>query len=586
LSIMVNSALCDWNSPMNGNPLVPGYFADPSVFYDSTSKTFYIFSTTDGLWINFSGDPAVYSSTDFLHWKLAPLSLPSIWPKQPLWAPSIVRHPRNGKYYLIYAIGNGTYIASSSSPLGPWTNATSGTTAAGAPLYGSGEMWGQSDWFDAQFFVDTATIYMTFGGGGKCGIAKIAFDAEGRASIDNGDPRMTNGTAHKFKQLEGLSGYLEGSCMFKKDGTYFLTYSNSACQDYNVRWAAASSPVGPFTASNKIIIQRNNNDHILGPGHNSILEYNGSHYIVYHRQHYPYVDVKRQVCIDPITVGSAAINAGVQSQEGIRAGAGTLESLVAANAQTDTDIAFGKTVAASSESDFKGGTSGNISENFPAIKGCYAGRYAVDHNYGTRWAPGSLPGYLIVDLGQDYTIGRCESIFEYVLRLYKYKIEYLANAEAGSLEATQSSSAWHMFADRSKNTATVSPVTDSGLATARFVKITVLSANLPTATNEIKTILETDHADRASIVEFRVFKAGAAPVISKNARPVSDSPSATHLTIVNASGRTIALSDISGKQIMPPLKSTLKTRTLNPGIYFYSVGPSVPVRKLVYWPVP
>ena len=93
LGAIVNS-VSDWNSPENGNPLVPGYFADPSAIYDSLSETFYIFSTTDGLWISMSSDPAVYSSKDFSHWKLTPLILPGSWPKKPLWAPSVIKNPR------------------------------------------------------------------------------------------------------------------------------------------------------------------------------------------------------------------------------------------------------------------------------------------------------------------------------------------------------------------------------------------------------------------------------------------------------------------------------------------------------------
>ena len=47
-----------WNSQnTNGNPVVPGYFADPSIIFDSTTQTFYIYSTTDGVWISYSGEP-------------------------------------------------------------------------------------------------------------------------------------------------------------------------------------------------------------------------------------------------------------------------------------------------------------------------------------------------------------------------------------------------------------------------------------------------------------------------------------------------------------------------------------------------
>jgi hypothetical protein len=493
-----------WDAPENGNPILPGYFADPSIFYDSTSKAYYVYSTTDGNWISYSSEPAVWTTSDFVHWKSQQLSLPSIWPTSPLWAPSIVKHPTNGRYYLLYADNGGTFIAMADSPLGPWTNATSGTSASTAPLYASGSMWGNDDGIDAQFFADGNTVYMTFGGSGKVGIARLAFAANGLASIDNSDTRMTDGTTHKYKSLAGVSNFLEGSCMFRSGNTYFLTYSNSACQNYNVQYAYASSPVGPFTYASGQILARDNADGILGPGHNSILQVGESWYICYHRQHYQYVDVKRQICLNQITISGNTIGKGVQTQAGIWSGSGALESLVAsARAASEKDLAYGKTVIASSESDYKGGTGSG--ENFGAITHFYAARYAVDRNNGTLWAPSSLPGNLVVDLGSDQSVGRCETTFEYVLRTYRYKIDYLSASEAANITAAQSSSAWHPFADRSKNAQKLSPVVDAMGVAARYLRLTVLSADIPTANAEISTILQTDYADRVGVVEFKVF---------------------------------------------------------------------------------
>jgi len=507
-----------WDSPNTGNPFLPGYFADPSIFYDSTSSTFYVFSTTDGSWISYSAEPTVWYSKDFVHWGSQALSLPAGWPTQSLWAPSIVRHPSNGQYYLLYAINNpaavGTYVARSSTPLGPWTNATTGTTSATLPLYKQGEMWGSNDWFDAQFFTDTDGIYMTFGGGGAVGIAKLAFASDLSVSIDNSDVRMTDGSAHKFKQLTGLTNYEEGSCLFKNGSRYFMTYSNNGCQDYNVQYAVASSPVGPFTHATGEIVQRDDTERVLGPGHDSILQYGNDTYLVYHRQHYPYVDVKRQVSIDRLQITGNTISLDVQTHSGVWAGTGSLETLVqSGRAAGEVDLAFGAAVLASSESDYKGGTSVSVPESFPAQKGFYAARFAVDNNRGTRWAPSTLPGSLVVDLGRDQSIGRCETTFEYVLRAYKYRIEYLAQAEASSAASAQSSTAWHAYADRSTNTTALSPVTDSHPATARYLRLTVLSANLPVAQGEIRTILQTDYADRVSVVEFKVYQSATAPAM-------------------------------------------------------------------------
>jgi hypothetical protein len=116
-----------------------------------------------------------------------------------------------------------------------------------------------------------------------------------------------------------------------------------------------------------------------------------------------------------------------------------------------------------------------------------------------------------VDLGADRSIGRCETTFEYVLRVYKYRVEYLTQAEAASLSAAQASTSWHMYADRSANTANLSPVVDVGPFTTRYLRITVLSANIPTAAAEIRTIIQTDYADRVSIVEFKAFESTSPP---------------------------------------------------------------------------
>jgi hypothetical protein len=503
LVFTVFSTTADWNTPENGNPILPGYTADPSILYDSSTATFFVYSTSDGIWISYSGNPQVAYSKDFINWKFKPLILPSFWPKVQLWAPSAIRHPTNGKYYLMYCIGNAAYIAFSESPFGPWTNAAS----SNVPLYQSGNLTGSSDWIDPQFFIDTSTVYITFGQGSNMGIAKLAFDPSTfKVTFDGSDKRMIDGVTYKCKRLAGLSNNLEGSCMFKKDGRYFITYSNSACQNYNVQYAVSASPVGPFTYINKIIVQRDKTKNILGPGHNSILHYGNNWYICYHRQHYQYVDVKRQTCIDQLTFRGDTISALVQSQTGVFAGSGSLETFVSENIKKqETDLAFDKSVIASSESAFKGGTARNQSETFASVSNFYQGKYAVDHNNGTRWAPSTLPGYLIVDLGKEYQCGRCETTFEMVMRLYKYRIEYLSQSDAADITAAKNSTKWILYADRSNNTESVSPVVDSLSVSARYFKLTLLSANLPTDNAEVSTILETDYADRVSVFEFKVF---------------------------------------------------------------------------------
>ena len=73
-------AFAAWDSPENGNPLLPGYTADPSILFDSSSATFYVYSTSDGVWIPYSAGPQVACSKDFINWEFKPLALPSFRP--------------------------------------------------------------------------------------------------------------------------------------------------------------------------------------------------------------------------------------------------------------------------------------------------------------------------------------------------------------------------------------------------------------------------------------------------------------------------------------------------------------------------
>jgi len=108
-------------------------------------------------------------------------------------------------------------------------------------------------------------------------------------------------------------------------------------------------------------------------------------------------------------------------------------------------------------------------------------------------------------------VGRCETTFEYVRRAYSYRIEYLTQADAGSITAAQTSTLWRPYADRTNDAASSSPVVDVNPTTARYLRITVLGADIPSAAAEIPTILQTDFADRVSIVEFKAFERASAP---------------------------------------------------------------------------
>ena len=85
----------EWNAAANLNPLIPGYFADPTI--RKFGDTYYIYATTDGTG-NGYGPAQVWVSKDFVNWRNYVMNWPTT---EVVWAPDVVRQP-NGKYRYYY----------------------------------------------------------------------------------------------------------------------------------------------------------------------------------------------------------------------------------------------------------------------------------------------------------------------------------------------------------------------------------------------------------------------------------------------------------------------------------------------------
>ena len=64
LAIHAQTEAAQWNTPGAGNPIVPGYFADPTI--RQFGDTFYLYATTDGTG-NGYGPAQVWVSKDFVN---------------------------------------------------------------------------------------------------------------------------------------------------------------------------------------------------------------------------------------------------------------------------------------------------------------------------------------------------------------------------------------------------------------------------------------------------------------------------------------------------------------------------------------
>mgnify|MGYP003576108070 CR=1 FL=1 len=243
---------------------LPGVYADPhiAVFGD----TFYIYPTTDGTVGWASTVFTCWSSKNLVDWKNEGtiLDLPKDleWAKARAWAPAIAQ--KDGKYYFYYSADVNIGVAGANNPAGPFKD------PLGKPLVAKGTLRGQM--IDPMVFVDDdGSAYLYFGQG-NCNIVKLNDDM-----ISYDPDKMIS-----FKP----QGYNEGSFVFKRNGKYYLMWSEFDTRDprYSVAYATADSPMGPFTKASSNPVLKGKGI-VKGAGHHSVVQVPGKDewYIAYHR---------------------------------------------------------------------------------------------------------------------------------------------------------------------------------------------------------------------------------------------------------------------------------------------------------------
>ncbi len=291
--------------PGTNNPVLPGLNADPQIA--EFDGVFYIYPTTDGYANWASTSFSVFSSTNLVDWtdRGVILILPKdlTWASDRAWAPAIAR--AGGTYYLYFCAAQQIGVATSASPIGPFKD------ALGHPLVSTNQYGPQS--IDPYFFQDDdGTRYLYFGSGtGGLRVANLGADLI-----------SFSGTPANISP-SGASGVLEGSTMFKRNGSYYLQWSEGDTRNatYQVAYARATSPTGPFTRL-ATILREDTTLGILGPGGSTVLAIpaRDAYYIVYHRFKIPGGDgTHREVCIDRMTFNADGTIAPVKpTPEGLQ----------------------------------------------------------------------------------------------------------------------------------------------------------------------------------------------------------------------------------------------------------------------------
>lgn len=271
----VSAVIPDYETAEAGNPFVDGWYADPdAAVYDGT---YWVYPTSSRPYDEQTYLDA-FSSTDLVHWTKHENVLTTAdvsWARRAVWAPAPVE--RNGKYYLYFGANDiqsnaelgGIGVAVADRPEGPYVD------AIGAPLIPQFVNGAQP--IDQDVFVDDdGQAYMYYGGWGHANVVKLNEDMVSLGAFDDGSV---------YREITP-ENYTEGSQMFKRDGKYYLMWSEGGWTgpDYSVSYAIAESPLGPFEKAGRILTQ----DPAVakGSGHNSVINVPGTDiwYIVYHRR--------------------------------------------------------------------------------------------------------------------------------------------------------------------------------------------------------------------------------------------------------------------------------------------------------------
>ena len=410
-----------FNASGTGNPIIPGYFADPTV--KKFGDTYYMYATTDGSGAGF-GPAQVWTSKDFVNWTLMPMNWPdSHW----IWAPDVMKHT-DGNYF--YCQPCMIHCGVSETPRGPWKNILGESEAVLVP----DRFVTNAITLDGQTFVDDdGSVYLYWGTWGiykgfGCGAGKLASD-------------MKSFTETRLIPNTEATDFFEAPFVMKRKGIYYFMYSSGSCHDhtYRVQYATSDKPMGPYTYRG-CILETNTDGTIHGPGHHSVLKEGNEYYMVYHRHDNPHSNrgFHRQLCVDRMEFAEdGSIKPLIPTHDGIGA--------LASSVVKSKNLALGAKVRASSfyDADFRP-------------------EYAVDDNNGTLWRPrGMGQEWIEMDLGVARQIQTIWTQFEYGTQFYQYLIETSVDGKH-----------WSVFADKRNNRLAGSPMVDFGKVKARYVRLT------------------------------------------------------------------------------------------------------------------
>ncbi|GLB49587.1 beta-xylosidase [Neptunitalea sp. Y10] len=249
--------------------------ADPTIFeYD---ETYYAYGTKENKSITGEGF-LVYTSTDLEHWDGPKGATDGFAFKKGdgygttgFWAPQVFKY--QDKFFMAYTADEHIAIASSKSPLGPFTNNGSALPSDVRQI-------------DPFVFFDDDKIYLYHV---RLDKGNRIFVAELNNNLSAIKPETLTECIYAGKGWEDTEKVewpvTEGPTVFKRDKNYYLLYSANDFRnkDYAVGYAIATSPFGPWKKSDHSPIISQSLLGYPGTGHGDVF-YNtkGDMYYVLH----------------------------------------------------------------------------------------------------------------------------------------------------------------------------------------------------------------------------------------------------------------------------------------------------------------
>jgi beta-xylosidase len=220
---------------LSGNPVLGGWYADPEVHF--FEDRFWIYPTTSAPYEEQTYFEA-FSSADLTDWRPEGrvLDLGTVpWStNRCAWAPTCAE--RHGTYYFYFSAGDGAGlgVATAKSPAGPFAD------AIGRPIVSEYHHGAQP--IDAHAFLDTdGSAYLYWGGWKHCVAARLSDDM---LSIQGEIVELTP------------ERYVEGPFMLKREGTYYLMWSEGEWgnDSYQIAYARSQYPFGPFIREREVFV--------------------------------------------------------------------------------------------------------------------------------------------------------------------------------------------------------------------------------------------------------------------------------------------------------------------------------------------